>query len=275
MTIYLEDQLLLNLIVDYLLLLLTGRLMGVSLHRGRLVAGSLFGAVYSAACLFPALEWLTLWPVKLAAGGVMMLLAYGGHRKFFRLLALFFGLACGLGGCVLALALLSGGVTSGGRFVPLSLTMVLLWSGISWLILNLAFRGMAKHSPRELVEVELTLEGRQTRLTALRDSGNTLVDPVDGGKVLVVEWQELLPLAPELEQEDAAHPCEGLARLGGGRRWRLIPYRAVGTSSGLLLALRVDELRVNGREGENRLVALSPGGVSDGGGYSGLIGTEG
>ena len=62
-----------------------------------------------------------------------------------------------------------------------------------------------------------------------------------------------------------------LARRRNGR-WRLLPYRAVGVEHALLLAVRVDNARVAGEDYGPILVALSPTPVSDGGGYSALIG---
>ena len=55
-------------------------------------------------------------------------------------------------------------------------------------------------------------------------------------------------------------------------RCRLLPYRAVGVEHGLLLAVRLDGARVGGREWKGLLLALSPTPVTDGGGYSALIG---
>ena len=57
-----------------------------------------------------------------------------------------------------------------------------------------------------------------------------------------------------------------------GRRWRLLPYRAVGVDHGLLLAVRVDRAMVGGEDYGPILVALSPTPLSDGGGYHALIG---
>ena len=65
---------------------------------------------------------------------------------------------------------------------------------------------------------------------------------------------------------------ERLAGRGGGLRFRLLPYRAVGVECGLLLAVRVDRARVGTEDYGSILVALSPTPVSDGGGYQALIG---
>ena len=65
---------------------------------------------------------------------------------------------------------------------------------------------------------------------------------------------------------------EALARAGWRGRCRLLPYQAVGVECGMLLALRLDWARVGGQDYGRILVALSPTRLTDGGGYSALIG---
>ena len=55
-------------------------------------------------------------------------------------------------------------------------------------------------------------------------------------------------------------------------RFRLLPYRSVGVENGILLAVKIDLLMLNGKQTEVKLVALSPTEVSDGGGYRALVG---
>ena len=57
---------------------------------------------------------------------------------------------------------------------------------------------------------------------------------------------------------------EKLARVLGPGRVRLLSYRTVGLSDGLLLALRPDRVEINGRKHPGMLVAASAHPVSDG-----------
>ena len=49
--IYLDEVLLLNFVVDYLLLLASGRLSGEILCRGRLALGAALGAAYALSLI--------------------------------------------------------------------------------------------------------------------------------------------------------------------------------------------------------------------------------
>ena len=71
---------------------------------------------------------------------------------------------------------------------------------------------------------------------------------------------------------DPAGTLEGVRDPEWKRRFRLLPYRAVGVDRGLLLAVRVDQAWIAGEDRGPMVVALSPTPVSDGGGYAALLG---
>lgn len=260
-TIYLDSLLLVNLILDYLLLLLTGRVAGAVLRRGRLALAAALGSVYAAACvLLPPVWGHPL--IRVCVGVGMVLVGYGHCRRFFRLIPLFFALSAALGGGLYALELL--GVT-----ITLDVRYILLFAAAAYFLLSLAGRKLARHAPGELRQVDISLGEHRVRLTALVDSGNTLTDPMTGAGVVVAQGERLAPLLPP--EADYKRPCQAFPTLRDPRRFRLLPYRAVGVEGGLLLAVKADGVRVDGKELGQRLVALSPTPVSDGGGFDALL----
>ena len=66
--VYLDRVVLLNLAVDYLLLLATARLAGLPLRRGRLALAAALGALYAAAVFLPGCRMLAHPACLLAAG---------------------------------------------------------------------------------------------------------------------------------------------------------------------------------------------------------------
>lgn len=278
--IYVDTLFLLNALVDYLLLLGAARLAGERLRRLRFALGAILGGGYAVAIFLPGGAFLQRLPCRLAVLALMSVAAYGGSRRLLRQSLLFLALSCALGGGVLAVSLLGGrGLTLSGGVVysAMDIKTVLLSAAGCYAAVTLVFRGLARHtaSAGELAAVRLALDGRSVELTALRDTGNTLTDPVAGIPVLVAEGALLLPLLPPgtLMAGELADPVACMERLRDGPlagRVRLLPYRAVGVERGLLLALRPDGLWVNG-ERRDMLAALSPTPVSDGGGYGALL----
>ena len=279
--VYIDALFLLNLIVNYLLLLAAAKLAGEPLRRLRLAAGAALGGLYAAAIFFPGMGFLTHPLCKLGAAVLMLLTGFGGSRRLLRVTLVFFGLSCAFGGGIFAIGLLGGrGLTlrNGVLYSVMDLRILLLSAAVCYAVLTLVFLRTARHGRREVLPAVLILEGRRVAVNALVDTGNTLTDPVTGRPVMVAEGSRLSPLLPgervldEKALRDPVGTLERLSRGGRGRRFRLLPYQAVGVECGMLLALRLDDARVGAEDYGGILVALSPNPVSDGGGYSALIG---
>ena len=279
--IYVDTLFLLNALVDYLLLLCSARLAGEPLSRLRFALGAALGGGYAVAIFLPGLGFLEHPLCRLAAAALMVLAAFGGSRRLGRQTAIFFALSCAFAGGVLAVSLLGGQGLSLNRGVVYSgmdLKIVLLSAAGCYAALSLLLQKVVKHTSftGELKQVRLELGERAVELTALTDTGNTLTDPVTGRGVMVAEGARLGPLFPPEGRPDSQalrDPAGALERLtGAGGRFRLLPYRSVGVDRGLLLAVRVDRAVVDGADRGAMVVALSPNPVSDGGGYTALLG---
>lgn len=263
MTVYIDSLFLLDLVVDYLLLLLTGKVTGSPLRRWRLTAAAALGGSYSVLCVVTRISILTHPAFKIAAAVLLVLLAYGHCRYLFRCILIFLALSAALGGGLYAWELMSGGPLN------LSVPSILLFSAAAYGLLSLAGHKLARHGPAQLRKLTVSLDGRSATLTALVDTGNTLTDPMTGQGVPVAEGNALTALLPP--QVDCGCPAQCFPDLPDPARFRLLPYRSVGVDGGLLLAVRADALEVDGRPLPNRLIALSPTPVSDTGTYQALL----
>lgn len=274
MTVYVDAVFVLNLAVNYLLLRGTARLGAAAASRGRVALGALTGAGYAVAVYLPRCGWLTLVPCKLLVGAAMIALSFGWRRQSLRLGAIFAALSLVLCGAVYGVELLRGESVRYYRnsllypvtFGSLLLTATAVCAACRLLLPRLTF------AADSTVPLRLELDGRHVALTALRDSGNTLSDPVSGAAVITVEWRYAVRLLPQeqLVQRDFQTPAATALRL---RRFhpRLIPFRAVGVSDGLLLALPC-RITMEGRSWQG-LAAFSPTALS-GGTYQALVGAE-
>lgn len=273
--VYIDMLFLLNGIANYLLLLAGGRMAGVVLRRGLMALAAALGALYASVLFLPGGGWLAAWPCKLAVGVLMAVIAYGTGRQLLRATLMFFGASAALAGLVLAAELLGSGpltLANGVFYSRFDLRLLLVLFVLCYFILSLCFRRIGRHRGGELVRLDVRLMGRSVRLTALRDTGNTLTDPATNRPVIVVDYQAVKAFLPG--EADPSQPVESVRRLAemGVKGCRLLPFQAVGTELGLLLALKADSVSADGKALGALLIALSPGPVSDGGGYQGLIG---
>ena len=283
--VYIDSVFVLNAVMDYLLCLVTARLAGIPLRRPRYVLAALAGGGYAAAVFLPGGEFLASSPIKLAAGVLIALIAYGGEERLARLTLLLFGLSCAMAGCVLALGLLAGSALPAERgifYTDVDLKVLLIAAGAVEIVLTVVFRAAARHGIRgELLPVRLSVGGGTVTLTALHDSGNSLREPGSGLPVLVTAPGALDGVFPKevrqlLTPESLRQPAELMEPLVRAAPWlhpRLLPYHAVGTGAGLLLVIRTDWVEICGRRCAAVPAALSP--TALGNGYTALWGGEG
>ncbi|MCL2843308.1 MAG: sigma-E processing peptidase SpoIIGA [Oscillospiraceae bacterium] len=277
--IYIDTLFVLNLIVNYLLLLATAKIAAVHISRWRIGLGALFGAGYAVAAFFPAFGFLLAAPMRLVSGGLMVLITFGNKRRILRLVLLFFAVSAAFGGLIFAIGLMVGGAAYDGQFIlPLSVKVLVAAFGVCYGLFSLLFARLGRDTGGGLVQVELTHHGRTATVTGLIDTGNSLADPVSGGPVFVVETEALAPLFHRdtiaLLTDPTASPVELLPQLRhtpDTTGFYLIPYTAVGTKGGFLLTFRPDAVRINGQEKRSVSVSLSPTCVSDGGRYTALV----
>lgn len=254
MTVYGEFVALLNFCVDWLLLLATNCLAGYSMDAKRSAWGAAVGGVYAYAAMYNGLSILSgAFGQIICLIGICMA-AFGIRRSAISRGVLFLLLSMALGG--IAMSLHNGGYLS-----------LLLSAGVLLGLCVIGFRG--RTAGERYASVEIRMKNSCCRLTALLDTGNTLLDPLTGQRVLVVGAQAafgLLGIAPE----ELADPISTLAK-GRYPGLRLIPYRSVGRANGILLAVQADSVRINGKEAQY-LVAFAPEGLDDRETYQALAG---
>lgn len=243
MTVYLDLVVILNFLVDLLLLLGTNRLAGFPMALGRCVGAAALGGIYSGACLVRGFRFLGSAVWRMVFLGLICLIAFGFGAGAKKRWGLFVLLSMALGGIAISVG--------NGQFLSL-----ILCAGGLWLLCRVGFGGRA--GGREYVPMTLSYDGKTVQLTALRDTGNTLRDPITGEQVFLI-CSDAAERLTGLSRNQMLHPLETLASrpIPG---LRLIPYRAVGCGAGMLLAMRFEEVRL-GREVRPAVVAFAPEGM--------------
>lgn len=254
MEVYLDLVICLNFLVDFLLLLGTNRLSGFPLGVSRCALGAMLGSVYSGACLLPGFRFLGNFLWRSVSLGLMGAASFGLSLSALKRSGIFLLLSMALGGIALSL-----GRSDFGALV--------LSAGFCFCLCRICFGSTI--GSREYVPLTLTYKGSSASIIALRDSGNTLRDPITGEQVLVISG-EIGQRLTGLTLEQMRHPLETLTRkpIPG---LRLIPYRAVGQSGGFLLGLRLEQVSIQGKTGP-AVVAFAAEGLGRGEMYQALTG---
>lgn len=226
----------LNALVSFFLLLAADRITERGSSLIRIFLASAWGGIYGGICMVSGLSFLgnTLWRLlSMALAATIAWYGCGG--------ALLAGMLYGV--LQLAMTGLAAGLNSWIGALFLALAVCILWI-YGW-----------QGSGRRMIPVEVSFQSRTLRLTALRDTGNTLADPVTGQPVLIVGadvGQEILGLS----QEQLRRPIDCL-RQRRDLGMRLIPYHTVSNPGGLLVAKKMPCVRI-GRWQGSTLVAFAP-----------------
>jgi hypothetical protein len=144
------------------------------------------------------------------------------------------------------------------RVPPASHTFDLPGYGVGALL----FRVQGLFRERRLLAVHIEHGGRSADFSALRDTGNSLRDPVSGARVLIATPRamkgilgESAALFESLDPVALQSLSPQLPELGG--KLRLLPYAALG-GGGLLPVFRPERILLDGRESRGLLVGISP-----------------
>lgn len=252
MFVYLDLVAGLNFLVDLLLLLGTNRLSGFSPGWKRVVPGAALGGLYGGLCVIPTFAFLgsTFW--RLVFLVLMAVVAFGFDRSALKRCGVFLLLSMALGG--IAVSFGKGDVLS-----------VVFAAVLVWVLCRIGFGGII--GGRQYMPLEIRWGDIVLSLTALRDSGNSLRDPITGEQVLVIDSAA----AKALTGLTAAQLAEPLKTMEAVPGLRLIPFRTIGQPGGMLLARRFDDVRIGNQKG-SAVVAFAPQDIGRGEGYRALTG---
>ncbi len=243
--IYIDIVFLTNLLMDYILLRLVGMLFRCRGSRKRYLLAAAVGALFSCFILYVQLDGFLPVVILLHGACAMGMLWIGCGLKKGSLLVK----------AMLAMymtAFLFGGlweaVTAGSQmtwYVFLLLTSG-SYLGLSTLVyLSDSIRAQRKN----IYPVTLSYRGKVQSAYGFYDTGNLWTDPVSGMPVSVVKPEilepvlsgELLNKLKHLKENPGEQESTELLRLHP----RFLPYRTVGQTEGMMLAITLEDLCIH------------------------------
>ena len=245
-----------NLLIDYTILSVSCRLCKITTTYAKLAVSAIVGAVWSVIMAFvrggniPA-----LFCTYLCVPAVMLYIAgCRGHvREWIYRYAAFMSVSVIMGGIMGLLR-----EKSADTFAAFAAVVLFAQAACPLL------RYLSGYVKRRnlLYSVRIELDGRSVDVMGLYDTGNSLADPYNGKPVCIVENKAVKDL---------------LQTGGTGSGVRLIPYRSIGKSHGLMKLVTVDSMIIEyeGRQLRCRHpeLALYEGRLSGAGDYSMILNT--
>ncbi len=265
MEIYLDIVILENIVINYLILLVTARFSKNKASSLRLLLGSLLGTAYLVLMiLLPDMQVYTtvLSKVLLSIGMVAVTFNFGRLKVFLKTLALFYASTFLFAGAGFALMFFKrdwGIMRNGVIMSPVSIldttwAELLLAVAVTLIILRIVWDALQSRFLREklLVRISIAFDQKAIEVPALVDTGNSLHDPLSNMPVVVVEFTAIKDLLPDdirnIFEQDTENDLNRVTATISCSNWfsrfRLIPFTSLGKENGMLIGFRPDYIEI-------------------------------
>lgn len=223
---YVEIVLFNNLALDALLILCTLTLRRKKAVWWRVLFSSVIGAGVAVGYAVAPEVWKIVIRIVLAPILCALFAKYGSVRDYLITLAVFALLTFALGGITEGISHLTGVALTG------YITLGLIAAGAVILLISVrAFAAKRSKAARKIIDIKLSVHGRELNLKAMCDTGNALTDSVTGFPVII-----------------ASEKAESQFMIDGGCK-EIEGYIEVKTISGesSMPIVRLDGIEVEGR----------------------------
>lgn len=242
MVIYADILLVINLFVNYFLLLITKRILRIYVRRIRILCGAFFGGLYSLIIFAPTLPLAVTVLLHIAAVGIIVLISFPTHtvKAYLKAYAAFFAVNFGFGGAMLAVWLVfrpNGMVYQNGAvYFDISMQVLLLSTVFCYILFSVFFALLKRKAPdNRLYTVILQNGDKSVHTKALLDTGNTLSDGFSDTPILIATERILHKLATEEAQAFLRGDIPQVQNMS----FRFIPYGTV-HGSGVMRGIVID-----------------------------------
>lgn len=291
MTIYIDIVLIENLIMNFIILLATGIILKEKIKIIRLLSGSLIGAIYSVVSYMSILEIYSSMILKIILSIVIVYIAFNPQtiKKLWKDILIFYLTSFVFGGAAFALIYIvkpQDILMKNGLFLgTYPLKTVILGAIVAFVIILAAFTVVkSKITKKDMFyEIEITLNGKKIKTTAMLDTGNGLKEPLTNTPVIVVEHTLLYECIPK-------EILNNLENILGGEfdnipekikeeyitKLKYIPFSSLGKQNGMLLGIKAESIKIKEidkeEEKENIIIGIYNKSLTKRGEYRALMG---
>lgn len=285
-----------NIVMNYLILLITAKFSRRQTSSLRMFMGALAGALYVAFLIIqPEMKIYYTTLAKILLSLLMVAIAFSPEKisSFFKTLATFYVSTFIFAGAALAFLYFkqSGGLVKNGVIFVFGQTgwTQLLFSVITvGIIIKVFWDIWQSRIVRERLQIPLKISfnSKVTDIAALVDTGNFLHDPLTNTPVIVVEFSAVKDILPpelnsifeEAKENDLSSVTDIISSTSWFSRFRLIPFTSLGKENGMLIGFKPDYIEIGESEDKkdisNVIVGICNRKLSGNGGYKALLSPE-
>jgi stage II sporulation protein GA (sporulation sigma-E factor processing peptidase) len=290
MDVYVDVLLAENIIMNYIIIWLTSRIIKTKVKPVKFFAAAIIGALYALLLFFPGYAVLYSVVMKVLLSFLIIVVAFTPSRVrgFIKQLSVFYLVSFILGGAVFGLFYLtnSGTTSVGGIFLIDGVSpSILIGAGlITFAFVMLCVIPLYNYLEKRslCMDFSIGIEGKEVGLRGLMDTGNDLFDPITRYPVIIVEYSAVKEIMPEglrkvfdeKREDDLEQVYLGVKESGWVSRLRLIPFSSLGNEKGMLLGFKADYVKVGNKSYSDIIIAVYSKVLSADSEYTALLNPE-
>lgn len=259
MTVYLDVIFLENMVINYIILYVTGIISKTQIKTKRLFLGALIGAIYSIIYYLLKLKLYSSFIIKIMLSIVIIYVSFNSKnlKDLSKKIILFYLSSFVFGGATISIIYMVNSqsitIQNGVLVGNYTIRTILIGIIIAYFTVIIAFKNIkTKLSKKDLIcDISIRLNNKEIKTKAMIDTGNLLKEPITNLPVIVMEHTLLYDVIPK---EILDNTCE---ILGGDfsripediertylSKLKIIPYSSLGKQNGMLLGIKAENLIV-------------------------------
>ena len=262
MVVYGEIYFIENLILDFIIIKTTSKILQLKEDNKRVFTGAIIGSLYSMAFFFDRLQFLYNLPMKIIILGLIVGISFvfKTRREYIKILITFYLVNMFLCGSVYFIIYFTG-------IRHLTVSMLITTAYAFSLIFDYIYKEMKGINALKkcIQRVTVVIDNEEYDFMAFLDSGNLLKDPLSKSPVMIVEAQILQAILPkEMKNINYSQICfsdiEKYTKELQTKvlnRFRIIPYKVVGNEKGYLMGFKCDYIEIEKVRRSNIILGLS------------------
>ncbi len=263
MTIYLDVIFLENIVINYIILYVTGLISKSIINQKKILLGATIGAIYSIIYYLLRLKIYSSFIIKIILSIVIIYVAFNSNnfKELLKKVLLFYLTSFVFGGAAIAIIYMANSqnitILNGVLVGSYTLKTILIGIIVAYFTTIIAFKILkAKISKKDLIcDISITLNNKEIKTKAMIDTGNLLKEPITNLPVIVMEHillydvipKEILDNINELLGGDFKNIPESIKEEYLSKL-KVIPYSSLGKQNGMLLGIKGENLIVNLKE---------------------------
>lgn len=249
--IYIDVLLCVNLLINYVILILEAKLLNLRIKRKRLILSALMGSFYSIFIFFDQINLLLSLFIKLLMSITIILIAYGfiNTRSFVKSIVTFYFINFVFGGIIFCIWYFISPkgifIKNGIVYFDISPILLILSTVVIYFSIKIYQYFLGESDLHDSVcDLEILNKGRIVKLFAKVDTGNSLKEPFSNKPVIVAEYESLKDiLPPEVKNYIQDNVEDWTAKGKKTSLLRVIPYSTV-SGEGLLPAFIPEKVTI-------------------------------